>query len=120
MSVILMSYINCMKCRIDAFKNALCEDEFCKKYHGEGTEDDFLRELTNPWILCSDRLPDKPEQVLIYAESIHYVLAKYKEIRRGVNEYEMAWVTDDAYSIPHIVKHDVIAWMPLPELRDVK
>ena len=67
------------------------------------------------WILCSERLPEKPEQVLIYAWNVHYVLAKYREIRTLEGIYKMAWVMEDAYNAPHEIKHDVIAWMPLPE-----
>ena len=67
------------------------------------------------WIPCSERLPDKPEQVLIYAWNVHYVLAKYKEIRTCDGVYKMAWVTEDAYSIPREIKHEVICWRHLPE-----
>ena len=67
------------------------------------------------WIPCSERLPEKPEQVLIYAWNVHYVLAKYKEIRTWEGIYKMAWVVEDAYNAPHEIKHDVIAWMPLLE-----
>lgn len=70
------------------------------------------------WIPCSERLPEKPEQVLIYARNVHYVLAKYREIRTWEGIYKMAWVMEDAYNAPHEIKHDVIAWMPLPEPYD--
>ena len=68
------------------------------------------------WIPCTpDTMPKKPEQVLIYAWNVHYVLAKYREIRTGEGIYKMAWVVEDAYHAPFEIKHDVIAWMPLPE-----
>lgn len=67
------------------------------------------------WIPCSERLPGTEEQVLIYAWNVHYVLAKYKEIRTCDGVYKMAWVTEDAYNIPQEIKHEVICWMPLPE-----
>ena len=70
---------------------------------------------TGKWIPCSERLPEKPEQVLIYAWNVHYVLAKYRELRTWEGIYKMAWVMEDAYNAPHEIKHDVIAWMPLPE-----
>ena len=53
--------------------------------------------------------------MLIYAWNVHYVLAKYKEIRTWEGIYKMAWVVEDAYNAPHEIKHDVIAWMPLLE-----
>ena len=71
-----------------------------------------IRDLPSVWILCSERLPEKEEQVLIYAESLHFVLAKYKEILTE-GEYVKAWVTDDAYTTPRRINYKVIAWMPL-------
>lgn len=67
------------------------------------------------WIPCKERLPETEEQVLIYAWNVHYVLAKYKEIRTCDGVYKMAWVTEDAYSIPREIKHEVICWRHLPE-----
>ena len=67
------------------------------------------------WIPCDERLPETEEQVLIYAWNVHYVLAKYKEIRTCDGVYKMAWVTEDAYSIPQEIKHEVICWRHLPE-----
>lgn len=66
------------------------------------------------WIPCSERLPESEEQVLIYAESVHYVLAKYKSVRKNV-EYTRVWVTADAYNSMCEINHRVIAWMPMPE-----
>ena len=67
------------------------------------------------WVPCKERLPETEEQVLIYAWNVHYVLAKYKEIRTCDGVYKMAWVAEDAYSIPQEIKHEVICWRHLPE-----
>lgn len=82
--------------------------------HGE-TEAESRFHAQQRWIPCSERLPEEEEQVLIYAWNVHYVLAKYREIRTCDGVYKMAWVTEDAYSTPREIKHEVICWMPLPE-----
>lgn len=66
------------------------------------------------WIPCSERLPGDGRQVLVYAKSVHYALAKYDEMRKADGTYKMQWVTFDAWKPFYTIK-DVIAWMPLPE-----
>ena len=66
------------------------------------------------WIPCSERLPDNNRQVLVYARSVHFVLAKYDEMREADGTYKMQWVTFDAWKPFYKIK-EVIAWMPLPE-----
>ena len=70
-------------------------------------------ESEQQWIPCSERLPERPYQMLVYAMNTHFSIAKYKEVRKGINEYVYTWVTDNAFDVPHEVKN-VIAWMPLP------
>ena len=67
------------------------------------------------WIPVTERLPETHEPVLIYAWSVHHVIASYREVRRWDGEYVKTWVMNDAYNAPHEIKHDVIAWMPLPK-----
>ena len=66
------------------------------------------------WIPCSERLPKDGRQVLVYARSVHFALAKYDELRNADGSYSMQWVTFDAWKPFYTIK-DVIAWMPLQE-----
>ena len=76
---------------------------------------DMLRSQPEPhWILCSERLPENRRQVLVYARSVHYALAKYDEMREADGTYKKQWVTFDAWK-PYYTIKEVIAWMPLPE-----
>lgn len=71
-------------------------------------------ESPNGWIPVAERLPENGRQVLAYARSVHYALAKYDEMREADGSYKKQWVTFDAWKPFYTVK-DVIAWMPLPE-----
>lgn len=66
------------------------------------------------WIPVKERLPEDGRPVLIYAWSVHDVIARYDELRTEEG-YKKAWVTADAWNGNTEIKHDVIAWMPLPE-----
>jgi len=66
------------------------------------------------WIPVTERLPENGEQVLVYARSVHYALAKYDEMREADGKYKKQWVTFDAWKPFYTIK-DVMAWMPLPE-----
>jgi hypothetical protein len=66
------------------------------------------------WIPCSERLPENGRQVLVYAMSTHFALAKYDEMLEADGSYKKQWVTFDAWKPFYTVKN-VIAWMPLPE-----
>ena len=66
------------------------------------------------WIPVTERLPKDGRQVLVYARSVHYALAKYDEMRNADSTYKKQWVTFDAWK-PYYTIKDVIAWMPLPE-----
>lgn len=66
------------------------------------------------WVLCSERLPENGRQVLVFARSVHFALAKYDEMREADGTYKKQWVTFDAWKPFYRVK-DVIAWMELPE-----
>jgi len=66
------------------------------------------------WVLCSERLPESGRQVLVYARSVHFALAKYDETREADGTYKKQWVTFDAWKPFYTIK-DVIAWMELPD-----
>ena len=66
------------------------------------------------WIPVTERLPENNRQVLVYAMSVHFALAKYDETRQADGSYKMEWVTFDAWKPFYTIKN-VIAWMPLPE-----
>lgn len=67
------------------------------------------------WVSVKERLPKDPRQVLVYARSVHYALAKYDEMRQADGTYKKEWVTFDAWK-PYYTIKDVIKWMPLPEV----
>lgn len=71
-------------------------------------------ELVPKWIPVSEALPEDNRQVLVYAQSTHFALAKYDEMREADGEYRKQWVTFDAWKPFYTIKN-VIAWMPLPE-----
>ena len=71
--------------------------------------------LSKPhWIPVTERLPENGRQVLVYARSVHYALAKYDEMREADGTYKKQWVTFDAWKPFYTIK-EVIAWCELPE-----
>ena len=66
------------------------------------------------WISVEDKLPEDGRPVLIYAWNVHHVIARYDEFRTE-NGLKKKWVTADAWNGNTEIKHDVIAWMPLPQ-----
>ena len=72
-------------------------------------------ELAPKWIPVTDRLPEDNRQVLVYAQSTHFALAKYDEMMEANGEWKKQWVTFDAWK-PYYTVKNVIAWMPLPDI----
>ena len=66
------------------------------------------------WIPVTEALPKNGRQVLVYAQSVHYALAKYDEMMQPDGKWIKEWVTFDAWK-PYYTIKNVIAWMPLPE-----
>ena len=71
-------------------------------------------ELVPKWIPVTEALPEDNRQVLVYAQSTHFVLAKYDEMMEPNGEWKKQWVTFDAWK-PYYTVKNVIAWMTLPE-----
>lgn len=99
---------------IDAINGVLVEDESCKVWFRLALQNLPSAQPEQQWISCSERLPEDNRQVLIYAMSVHYALAKYDEMREADGTYKKQWVTFDAWKPFYTIK-EVIAWMPLPE-----
>ena len=112
----------------DAFKdyirNALEETKHMYKDNGEWAKEiteSFCKDIDEQptvdpephWIPVTERLPKDNRQVLVYARSAHYALAKYDEMRNADGTYKKQWVTFDAWKPLYTIK-EVIAWMPVP------
>lgn len=80
----------------------------------EEEQEDVLNRLNWRWIPVSERLPEEGRPVLIYAWNVHHVIARYDSFRTE-NGTKKCWVTADAWNGNVEIKHEVIAWMPLPE-----
>lgn len=94
-----MKETDCRKCCVCAFKEDLCNGDFCEKYYREGNTEDFEKLLPH-WIPCSERLPDNDESVLI--SNSH-----------GVTK---AWWNGRCWTSIGVKKYKTVtAWMPLPE-----
>ena len=103
---------SCTKIKINALPTAQQKyDEWCYSCAEYNTERhscprwnrvirqtvDDLKAAQPGWISCSERLPDNNRQVLVYARSVHFALAKYDEMREADGTYKMQWVTFDAW-----------------------
>jgi hypothetical protein len=76
--------------------------------------DEYVESNEPHWIPVTERLPENGRQVLVYARSVHYALAKYDEMRNADGTYKKQWVTFDAWKPFYTIK-EVIAWCELPE-----
>ena len=99
-------------------KASLYDDTYDITIHCESQEeqDEVKRVLQNVphWIPVTERLPENGRQVLVYARSVHYALAKYDEMLNADGTYKKQWVTFDAWKPFYTIK-EVIAWCELPE-----
>ena len=104
-----MKETDCRKCCVCAFKEDLCEGDFCEKYYREGNAEDFEKLLPH-WIPCSERLPEIDKEVLVTDGEIYWVCSLFEspDIEDGLYQWE------DNYGHWHELD-TWIAWMPLPE-----
>ena len=93
-----MKETDCSKCCVCAFKEDLCNEDFCEKYYREGNTEDFEKLLPH-WIPCSERLPEED--------------ACYLVTTSGTNNdiIDIAYYTEGIWHKASRIK----AWMPLPE-----
>lgn len=110
-----MSEINCSNCKICAFKESLCEKEFCEANRSLGSAYDVEEEINRlkkfRWIPVTERLPEKNGNYLIT-----YRLPWKSETGEDRYEVDMdywQWNTWDD-------DNDVVAWMPLPDPYEVE
>lgn len=92
------------------------EKHCCPRFNRviRGAVEEVKAQPEQRWIPVTERLPENNRQVLVYAMSVHFALAKYDEMRQADGSYKMEWVTFDAWKPFYTIKN-VIAWMPLPE-----
>ena len=133
-----MKETDCRKCCVCAFKEDLCNGDFCEKYYREGNAEDFEKLLPH-WIPCSERLPEETVLVTVKTKTSKYRYvceavwiprwtwkasfdnwedcSEYNEdedefyVNEGWYERVHNW---DEYSYIGI-EDEVLAWMPLPE-----
>lgn len=107
-----MRDVKCSYC--EEYRNEWCEKVTDSPHPDILRDCQYFHEAKTRWIPVTERLPDSPKQVLVYARSVHYALAKYDEMREADGSYKKQWVTFDAWKPFYTIK-DVIAWQTLPE-----
>lgn len=103
-----VSEMSCMKCRVDDFKNSLCEGDFCKMYHGEGNGIDFINAVKAsacPTVPVDDLIS---RQAVLNATSTTLKITG-KENAETVYEY-IKKLCDDIKSLPSAQQ-----WIPCSE-----
>ena len=66
------------------------------------------------WIPCSERLPEKCEDELVYLSSARITVMQYNRHKLPFNDYCIGWGHSMNYDVD-FQKESVVAWMPLPE-----
>ena len=105
------TFVECTRCRISI---PVCptEEEAIEDWNRAMGAKDI--DVPTKWIPVYEKLPENNRQVLVYAQSVHFALAKYDEMMEPDGTWKKQWVTFDAWK-PYYTIKNVIAWMPLPE-----
>ena len=125
-----MKETDCSKCCVCAFKEDLCNGDFCEKYYREGNAEDFEKLLPH-WIPCSERLPDELAEVNVTwvntAPPVYYEFLKGKRFTGTAIYFNGEWYWYSSTCLDMLKEYgkspadimdgaiEVIAWMPLPE-----
>ena len=125
-----MKETDCRKCCVCAFKEDLCNGDFCEKYYREGNAEDFEKLLPH-WIPCSERLPDELAEVNVTwvntAPPVYYEFLKGKRFTGTAIYFNGEWYWYSSTCLDMLKEYgkspadimdgaiEVIAWMPLPE-----
>ena len=75
---------------------------------------DYHAPAMTDWIPCSERLPEKCEDELVYLSSARITVMQYNRHKLPFNDYCIGWGHGVDYDVD-FQKESVVAWMPLPE-----
>lgn len=119
-----MKETDCRKCCVCAFKEDLCNGDFCEKYYREGNAEDFEKLLPH-WIPCSERLPEVHKTETDWG---HEYMQSYPAVVYGKSEYDERYdfhiatycneSDGNKYWFGEVCEEEinnVKVWMPLPE-----
>lgn len=122
-----MKETDCRKCCVCAFKEDLCNGDFCEKYYREGNAEDFEKLLPH-WIPCSEpewistkeTQPPKPNGAKYYSLDGEDIAAdEYNVMIKGATEPTSLFWSGDVWFSPYGIDagytYNVTHWMPLPK-----
>lgn len=113
-----MKETDCRKCCVCAFKEDLCNGDFCEKYYREGNTEDFEKLLPH-WIPILDgdgQMPEVDDEgysdyiLLSFRNATFLCIGQYR-----VDEEGGAFYDGDSEDPLTKIGLFVNAWMPLPE-----
>lgn len=97
--------------------------EYLKFYQMSVNDEPTAYDVENPWILCSKKLPEEPEEIPTEDEPVEEMMldGKFKEYIVAI------WGADESTTLYYIGNNEwydgisgtyykVIAWQPMPEV----